>query len=594
MSEEKTGSDEFSGRLGLIFATIGAAIGTGNIWRFPRMVGANGGGSFLVPWLIFLFLWSVPLIIAEFALGKRSRTGTVGTFRIFAGNRFAWMGLWTAWISTAIGFYYAVVTGWCINYFQTAIRGGLGSEVDTVQVWNDFLQDPTQVIFFQSLSVLITMAAIWKGAKAIEKVNVTLMVSLFILLFAALFLSFVMDLDDGTLDGFVYMFSIQPEYLTQPETWINGLSQSAWSCSAGMGMAITYSVYMRKDEDTTLNAATMCLANNSISIIAGLTVMMAVFSVSDDPLGAVSGGSSAITFLVLPEVFAQAPGGPVVQLLMVTMFFLALSFAALTSMISTVELCVRNFVDHGIERQKAVGFTTLAIFLFGLPSAALWILVDPDTGVAFPQFLEVQDHIWGYGLMFSGLFIAYSIWKYGWNRYRVWQSENDISGFNFRDYLDNGVSSFRDDFINTGDNDWWIGKWWDYIMYLGFPIMFSVLILSYFSDLIFNVANPWDPTNADGITIILLFWGITAGLFISMNKYILVNRVLSMNGSIWPPNWDLEPRPLYRNVPEGAEVSIDTLPGGDDPFIVEVGNSLPETFVNDYGETQTHTLHLQS
>ena len=593
-AKEEASSDEFSGRLGLIFATIGAAIGTGNIWRFPRMVGANGGGSFLVPWLIFLFLWSVPLIIAEFALGKRSRTGTVGTFRIFAGNRFAWMGLWTAWISTAIGFYYAVVTGWCINYFQTAIRGGLGSEVDTVQVWNDFLQDPSQVIFFQSLSVLITMAAIWKGAKAIEKVNVTLMVSLFILLFAALFLSFVMDLDDGTLDGFVYMFSIQPEYLTQPETWINGLSQSAWSCSAGMGMAITYSVYMRKDEDTTLNAATMCLANNSISIIAGLTVMMAVFSVSDDPLGAVSGGSSAITFLVLPEVFAQAPGGPVVQLLMVTMFFLALSFAALTSMISTVELCVRNFVDHGIERQKAVGFTTLAIFLFGLPSAALWILVDPDTGVAFPQFLEVQDHIWGYGLMFSGLFIAYSIWKYGWNRYRVWQTENDITGFNFRDYLDNGVSSFRDDFINTGDNDWWIGKWWDYIMYLGFPVMFGVLILSYFSDLILNVSNPWDPTNADGITIILLFWGITAGLFISMNKYILVNRVLSMNGSIWPPNWDLEPRPLYRNVPDGAEVSIDTLPGGEDPFIVEVGETLPETFVNDYGETQTHTLHPQS
>ena len=590
----EAGSDEFSGRLGLIFATIGAAIGTGNIWRFPRMVGANGGGSFLVPWLIFLFLWSVPLIIAEFALGKRSRTGTVGTFRIFAGNRFAWMGLWTAWISTAIGFYYAVVTGWCINYFQTAVRGGLGSEVDTVQVWNDFLQDPSQVIFFQTLSVLITMAAIWKGAKAIEKVNVTLMVSLFILLFAALFLSFVMDLDDGTLDGFIYMFSIQPEYLTQPETWINGLSQSAWSCSAGMGMAITYSVYMRKDEDTTLNAATMCLANNSISIIAGLTVMMAVFSVSDDPLGAVSGGSSAITFLVLPEVFAQAPGGPVVQLLMVTMFFLALSFAALTSMISTVELCVRNFVDHGIERKKAVGFTTLAIFLFGLPSAALWILVDPDTGVAFPQFLEVQDHIWGYGLMFSGLFIAYSIWKYGWNRYRVWQDENDITGFSFRDYLDNGVSSFRDDFINTGDNDWWIGKWWDYIMYLGFPIMFGVLILSYFSDLILNVNNPWDPTNADGITIILLFWGVTAGLFVSMNKYILVNRVLSMNGTIWPPSWDLEPRPLYRNVPVGAEVSIDTLPGGEDPFIVEVGESLPETFVNEYGETQTHTLHAQS
>ena len=588
------GSDEFSGRLGLIFATIGAAIGTGNIWRFPRMVGANGGGSFLVPWLIFLFLWSVPLIIAEFALGKRSRTGTVGTFRIFAGNRFAWMGLWTAWISTAIGFYYAVVTGWCINYFQTAIRGGLGSEVDTVEVWNSFLNNPLEVVFFQAIAVAITMLAIWKGAKAIEKVNVGLMISLFVLLFAALFLAFVMDLDDGSLDGFVYMFSIQPEYLMQPETWINGLSQSAWSCSAGMGMAITYSVYMRKDEDTTLNAATMCLANNSISIIAGLTVMMAVFAVVDDPLAAVSGGSSAITFLVLPEVFAQAPGGPIVQLTMVTMFFLALSFAALTSMISTVELCVRNFVDHGIDRPKAVGFTSIAIFLFGLPSAGLWILVDDSTGVVFPQFLEVQDHIWGYGLMFSGLFIAYSIWKYGWNRYRVWQEENDISGFDYRDYLDHGVSSFRDDFINTGDNDWWIGKWWDYIMYLGFPLMFSVLILSYFGDMLVNVENPWDPSNANGISIILLFWGVTAGLFIGLNRYIIVNRMVPTTDDFWllailSGNYRLEPRPLYRNVPEGAEVSIDTLPGGDDPYIVQAGEKLPATFVDDYGETRSHT-----
>ena len=121
-------SDQFSGRLGLIFASIGAAIGTGNIWRFPRMVGANGGGTFLIPWVIFLFIWSIPLVIAEFAMGKRSRTGTVGTFRIFAGKKFAWMGLWTAWISTAIGFYYAIVAGWCLKYFQLGISGGLTGE----------------------------------------------------------------------------------------------------------------------------------------------------------------------------------------------------------------------------------------------------------------------------------------------------------------------------------------------------------------------------------------------------------------------------------------------------------------------------------
>ena len=593
--QSEPSSDQFSGRLGLIFATIGAAIGTGNIWRFPRMVGANGGGSFLVPWLIFLFLWSVPLIIAEFALGKRSRTGTVGTFRIFAGPKFAWMGLWTAWISTAIGFYYAVVTGWCLNYFQTAIRGGLSEGVDTTEVWNNFLQAPEQVIIFQVLAILITMAAIWKGAKAIEKANVYLMTSLFVLLFTALFLAFVMDFEDGTLDGFVFMFSIQPEYLMEPETWINGLSQSAWSCSAGMGMAITYSVYMRKDEDTTLNAATMCLANNSISIIAGLTVMMAVFAVVDDPLSAVGGGSSAITFLVLPEVFSQAPGGPAIQLLMVAVFFLALSFAALTSMISTVELCVRNFVDHGVDRSQAVGFTSAAIFLFGLPSAGLWILVDDSTGVAFPQFLEVQDHIWGYGLMFSGLFIAYSIWKYGWSRYKSWQNDNDVDGFDVGDYVENGVSAFRDDFVNTGDNDWWIGRWWDAIMYIGFPAMFAVLMLSYFGDLLTNVHDPWNPTNPHGISIILLFWGVTAFIFVSLNKYVLVNRMVPTSDSPWPlyvlsRDFALEPRPVYRNVPEGAEAPIDMLPGGDDPFVVQAGDELPDSFVDEYGETRSHTM----
>ena len=593
--QSEPSSDQFSGRLGLIFATIGAAIGTGNIWRFPRMVGANGGGSFLVPWLIFLFLWSVPLIIAEFALGKRSRTGTVGTFRIFAGPKFAWMGLWTAWISTAIGFYYAVVTGWCLNYFQTAIRGGLSEGVDTTEVWNNFLQAPEQVIIFQVLAILITMAAIWKGAKAIEKANVYLMTSLFVLLFTALFLAFVMDFEDGTLDGFVFMFSIQPEYLMEPETWINGLSQSAWSCSAGMGMAITYSVYMRKDEDTTLNAATMCLANNSISIIAGLTVMMAVFAVVDDPLSAVGGGSSAITFLVLPEVFSQAPGGPAIQLLMVAVFFLALSFAALTSMISTVELCVRNFVDHGVDRSQAVGFTSAAIFLFGLPSAGLWILVDDSTGVAFPQFLEVQDHIWGYGLMFSGLFIAYSIWKYGWSRYKSWQNDNDVDGFDVGDYVENGVSAFRDDFVNTGDNDWWIGRWWDAIMYIGFPAMFAVLMLSYFGDLLTNVHDPWNPTNPHGISIILLCWGVTAFIFVSLNKYVLVNRMVPTSDSPWPlyvlsRDFELEPRPVYRNVPEGAEAPIDMLPGGDDPFVVQAGDELPDSFVDEYGETRSHTM----
>ncbi|MBT3771979.1 MAG: sodium-dependent transporter [Euryarchaeota archaeon] len=549
-------SDEFSGRLGLIFASIGAAVGTGNIWRFPRMVGANGGGTFLIPWLFFLFVWSIPLVIAEFSLGKRSRTGTVGTFRIFAGRNFAWMGLWTAWISTAIGFYYAVVAGWCLKYFSLGLQNGL-TNVDTTQVWNEFLQSGNEVIFFQFLVIIITLGAIMGGAKAIEKVNVYLMVSLFILLFLTLFLSLWMDIQDGSLDGFLFMFTVDTELLMEPEIWINGLSQSAWSCSAGMGMAITYSVYMKKDEDTVLNAFVMGLANNSISIIAGLAVLSAIFSVSSDPLAVVTGGSSAITFLALPEVFAQAPGGEIGAWVMMSGFFLALSFAALTSMISTVELCVRNFVDHGIERTKAVWMTAFAIFMFGIPSALIWIRLDSE-GVAFPAFLEVQDHIWGFGLMFSGLFIAFSIWKYGWSQWRrkvaAGESEEGLSG-----YLEDGVSAFRDEFINTGDNDLWVGKWWDYLIYLAFPILFLVLFFSYFGDLIFSY-DPWitafNPVDPHGAGIIFTFWGVVAISFMLFNK-------------------KLANRPLFRNVPDDAECDISTLPGGDDELVVQIGDVVP-------------------
>ena len=553
MSEEQ--SDQFSGRVGLIFAAIGAAIGTGNIWRFPRMVGANGGGTFLVPWLFFLFAWSIPLVIAEFALGKRSRTGTIGTFRIFAGKKFAWMGLWTAWISTAIGFYYAIVAGWCINYFRLGITNGLvGEKVDTVEVWNSFLQNSGEVVFYQLIIIVITLLAIWKGAKAIEKANVILMTSLFVLLFMTLGLSLWMDMSDGTLDGFLFMFTVDWNQIGDPEIWINGLSQSAWSCSAGMGMAITYAVYMRKDEDTTLNAFTMGLANNSISIIAGLAVISAIFAVSDDPLGVVTGGSSAITFLALPEVFAQAPGGGIGAWVMMTGFFLALSFAAITSMISTVELCVRNFVDHGFSRNKSVLITTITIFLFGLPSALMWIKLDAE-GVAFPEFLEVQDHIWGYGLMFSGLFIAFSIWKYGFLKWRA-AVEDGSAAPGFKGYLGIGVSAFRDDFINTGDNDLWIGRWWDLLIYLAFPFLFIVLMVSYFGDMIANTENVWDPTNPHGLGIILAFWSVVAILFIILNKFLVA-------------------RPLFRNVPFGAEVDISMLPGGSDELIVEVGDYPP-------------------
>ena len=122
-------------------------------------------------------------------------------------------------------------------------------------------------------------------------------------------------------------------------------------------------------------------------------------------------------------------------------------------------------------------------------------------------------------------------------------------------------------------------------------------MLSYFGDLLSNVHDPWNPTNPHGISIILLFWGVTATLFVSLNKYVLVNRLVPVdraNPAPWPlyilsGDYELEPRPLFRNVPEGADAPIHMLPGGDDPFVVQVGERLPDSFVDQHGESRPHS-----
>ena len=157
--------------------------------------------------------------------------------------------------------------------------------------------------------------------------------------------------------------------------------------------------------------------------------------------------------------------------------------------------------------------------------------------------------------MFSGLFIAFSIWKYGYIRWKAQVAAGEAPG-GLKGYLGVGVSAFRDDFINTGDNDIVVGRWWDILLYIAFPILFAILMLSYFGDMIANTEDVWNPGNPKGLGIILMFWGVVAALFIFLNKYLIQ-------------------RPIYRNIPEGAEVDISTLPGGDDELIGAVGEVIP-------------------
>ncbi|MGH7545634.1 MAG: hypothetical protein ACREKI_05570 [Gemmatimonadota bacterium] len=118
--------EAFSSRWAMMLAMLGMAVGTGNIWRFPRIAATNGGGSFLIAWVVFLLLWSVPLILVEFAMGKAARRGTVGAFTRIAGERFAWMGAWVAWCTVAILFYYSVVMGWCLRFLIASVTSAAG------------------------------------------------------------------------------------------------------------------------------------------------------------------------------------------------------------------------------------------------------------------------------------------------------------------------------------------------------------------------------------------------------------------------------------------------------------------------------------
>jgi len=145
-------NQRFSSRWGLLLSVLGIAIGTGNIWRFPRIVAQNGGekgaGAFILAWVIFLFLWSIPLIIAEYALGRKHRSGVVGIFKKAAGKKFTWMGAFVAFVSTAITFFYVVIVGWCIYYFIKMVSSPLPlTNEASLATWNNYQNSPWPFVF---------------------------------------------------------------------------------------------------------------------------------------------------------------------------------------------------------------------------------------------------------------------------------------------------------------------------------------------------------------------------------------------------------------------------------------------------------------
>ncbi len=471
----------FSSRWGLIISTLGIAVGTGNIWRFPRIVATNGGGSFLIPWLIFLFLWSLPLIISEFAFGKTARKSPFFAFRYFAGEKNGWMGAFVAFVSTAIMFYYSVVSGWAFYYFFSSLTGRLFITTDYLNYWNNF-NSGFLPLLFHLIAVLLSSAIIYRGITAgIEKVNRVLVTSLVAVLIILLVRAVTLP---GAVEGLKFFFTPEKKYLLDYRVWLNALTQNAWDTGAGWGLIMTYAIYMKKREDVTLNGALIGFGNNSISLLSGMIIFSTVFALGgDSPLAIISEpgpANTGLTFIYLPSLFTKMSNYVWLNRIFAILFFMALSFAALTSLISMVELAAKSLNDVGLERKKSIFTVGSVVFLFGIPSA---LNVD---------FLINQDWVWGIALLISGAFIAMAINKYGVNR-------------------------FRGGILNNTDSDLKVGKWFNFLIKFVIPAEVIVLISWWLFSSTSWDPQWWHPFHRDNLGTCLFQWGSAIILLIILN-----------------------------------------------------------------------------
>ena len=471
--------ERFSSRWALLLAALGMAIGAGNIWRFPRLAGQYGG-AFLIPWIVFLFLWSIPLLMVEFSIGRKTRKGVIGSFADLMGPRFAWMGGFVALCTMSIMFYYSVVTGWAFRYFLVTLSGQLTS-VDHAEVWNQFITS-YQPIFFHLLALIIGSFIIYRGiSRGLEKANRILMPTLIVLLFIGI--GRALTLPNAAI-GLDYFFNIRMEYLLDYKVWLEGLSQSAWSTGAGWGLILTYSVYMREKEDIVLNSFITGFGNNSASLLAGLAIIPTIFSLMPTLQAAEEAlrvGNDGLSFIVIPQLFNQLPGATFFS----SIFFLGLFLAALSSLIAMLELSTRIMMDFGLSRKKALPLVSLVTALLGLPSA-----------VSYHVF-QNQDWVWGLGLIISGSFFTFAVLRYG-------------------------VQKFRHNFINVVSGDLKIGVWFDYLLKYLIPIEASVLIIWWlYRSIGWNPQGWYNPLQTDSLGTCVFQWAIVIIMLILLNGLVI-------------------------------------------------------------------------
>ena len=479
----QTIKETFSSRFGLIAAAIGMAIGAGNIWRFPRLAGQYGG-SFLLPWLLFLFIWSIPLLIVEFSIGKKTKAGSIAAFSKAMGKRYSWMGWFVGMCTSAILFYYTVVCGWSLKYFILSLSGelhsaGLVSTQGYAKFWNTYVNSVFQPLAYHLISlgvgVFIIYNGITKGIERFSKIVVPL-------LFGLLLYSAVQALQvQGSHKGLSYFFNMNVNDFSNYKLWLDALSQSAWSTGAGWGLLLTYAVYARKQEKIISNSFYTGLGNNLASIFAGLAIIPTVFALSINTETAhkiLHADNQGLAFVAMPQLFSTMPGGALFS----SVFFLALFFAALSSLISMLELATRLLADFGIKRQKAVLIIAAITAVMGAPSAVSI------------KFFNNQDWAWGLGLMLSGFFFNLAVIKIG-------------------------IRKFLDEWLDIKKYKGFLTFLFKTLFYFLIPLEFLFMLGWWlWQSIQWNPQSWWNPLETYSLATVIVQWLIVLGLGLIFNK----------------------------------------------------------------------------
>jgi len=473
----------FASRWGIIFAGLGMAVGTGNLWRFPRIVSKFGGGAFMLIWLLFLFIWALPILIIEMSIGKKTRMGVVGSFTHLMGKNYSWMGAYVAWVTAAITFYYTVVTGWCIKYFFATCCQGLLKK-NPVEFWNNF-SSSWEPVLFHFFAIAMGCAIIYAGVvKGIERANKFFIPSLFLLLIIACIRSVSLP---GALRGLDFLFDPNLSQLGDIKVWLNALSQAAWSTGAGWGLMLTYAIYSHKKENPSLTASTLGFGDYVASLLAAVTVIPAVFSyfafqanTQAQVMNVIEQGDRGLTFTWIPTLFSQIPAGTV----FLAIFFLALCFAAFSSLISQLELITRIFIDSGLRRKKAIFIVGSTCFVLGLPSALSM------------GFFDNQDWVWGMGLIISGSFFLLLVLKIG-------------------------PKKFRKEIMPEVKGRLKPGKGFDFLVKFLLPVQILAMLGWWFWDSYKKNPDNWlNPFSQSSVGTVLFQWAIALIVFLLLNKFL--------------------------------------------------------------------------